>query len=470
MCAAALLAGACVAGGDEPSPAAAGKLAPEVLDALRAGETRQLLLVVAAAPAAPAELGDVADGDGLANAGDDRDALALADSHALAHAELQAAAGDARAAARWPAKAALEAQAADLGVAVDDVWTRLPIIPVTVASLADLAPLLEDPRVIAASEVRRFAPSDAESFPLIGQPTALAAGRRGTGTSIAILDSGVAFRRLPFNCVAAGAGACRVAFARDFAPDDGSDDDLGHGSNVAAIASGVAPGARILALDVFDADEMASTTTLLAAYDWVLRNRATYHVAAVNLSLGGGKATRPCGDDPLAVAFQVGRDAGIVTAVAAGNDGEVDAMSWPACAPAAVSVGAVFDAAIGPVTFTGCRDAVSAADRVTCFSNSASFLTLLAPGAMIDGAGYRAAGTSQAAPHVAAAAAVLRAAHPYEKADQLIARLVSGGRLIVDERNGRRTPRLDLPRALGLREGVALRAAPASAHLVTVAD
>ncbi len=426
-CAAALGAAACAPGGDEPSPAAIAKLPSDLAAALRAGEPRQLLIVLA--PPTPA--------DPTATA----DALAADD----------------------PAKRAVSAQAVDLGLAIDDVWDQLPIIPVTATSLDELAPLLDDPRVLAVSAVRRFAPSDAESFPLIGQPAAVAAGRLGAGTSIAILDSGVAFTRAPFFCTAAGAGVCRVSFSRDFAPDDGDDDDLGHGSNVAAIAAGVAPGAHILALDVFE-EATASTTTLLAAYNWVLQNRVTYHIAAVNLSLGGGRATTPCATDALAIAFQTGRDAGVVTTVAAGNDGERDAMSWPACAPAAVSVGAVFDAALGAITFDHCVDPVSAADRVTCFSNSASFLTLLAPGAMIDGAGYRAAGTSQAAPHVAGAAAVLRAAYPRETADQLIARMVGRGRPVLDARNGRRTPRLDLPRALGLRQGGAIARSPATAN------
>ena len=438
--AAALLATACTTDAPEPTPAAIAKLPADALAALRAGEPRQLLLTVAAA-----HRPDAADGTGAIDAPG-----ATGATGATGAPGVPGAIDDPSRSSGFPAKARLETAALDLGVTVDGVWDHLPIIPVTAASLSDLAPLLDDPDVVAVSPVRFFAPADAESFALIGQPTALAAGFRGTGTSIAVLDSGVAVTRAPFYCTAAGAGACRVAFAKDFAPDDGVDDDLGHGSNVAAIAAGVAPGARLLALDVFDGDATASSTTLLAAYEWVLANRATYRIAAVNLSLGGGRATTPCRGDALAVAFDVARAAGIVTTVAAGNDGELDALSWPACAPGAVSVGAVFDAPVGPATFTGCTDPVTAADRVTCFSNSAAFLTVLAPGAMIDAAGYRAAGTSQAAPHVAGAIAVMRAADPRASADALVARLVSSGQPVVDVRNRRRTPRLDLARALGL--------------------
>lgn len=418
-CGASLLVVACAS--DEPitlSPEARGKLAPELYEALAAGDEQAVLLVIGepdGAPAGPAFTGD--------------DALPP----------------------QWPTAKADVLELAG-GVVIDDVWDALPIIPVRAPSLDGLAPLLEDPRVIAASAVQRFTTTDAESFPLIGQPTAEAAGKTGAGTAVAVLDTGVDYTRVPFACPTPGVGACKVAVARDFAPDDGALDANGHGSNVAGIVIGVAPAARILALDVFDGGT-ASSTHILAAYNWVLQNRTTYNVAAVNLSLGGGRSTAPCTTDALAVAFQTGRNAGVITTVASGNDGYTDATSWPACAPAAVSVGAVYDANVGGLAYSKCSDPVTAADRVTCFSNSAAFVTLLAPGALIDAAGYRMAGTSQAAPHVAGAAAVLRAAWPAETANQLVTRLTSTGKPLIDQRTGRTTPRLDLPKAVGLVTG-----------------
>ena len=304
--------------------------------------------------------------------------------------------------------------------------------------------------MVSVSAIQHYQTFDVESFALIGQPAAAAAGRVGAGTTVAVLDTGVDYTHAAFGCTAPGVPAgCKVAVARDFATEDGARDANGHGTNVSGIVVGVAPGARVLGLDVFDGAS-AGSDKILAAYNWVLANRVTYNIAAVNLSLGGGSATAPCGTDPLAIAFQTGRTAGIVTAVASGNSATPNAISWPACAPAAVSVGAVYDAAVGGLNFGVCADPVTAADRVTCFSNSAPFLTLLAPGAVIDAAGYRMVGTSQAAPHVAGAAAVLRAARPTETANQVISRMVSSGRPVVDARTGRTTPRLDLARALAL--------------------
>lgn len=91
-----------------------------------------------------------------------------------------------------------------------------------------------------------------------------------------------------------------------------------------------------------------------------------------------------------------------------------------------------------------CTDATTAADKVTCFSNSATFLDLLAPGALITAAGITQAGTSQAAPHVAGAIAVLRAAFTAETPDQIVARLTGNGVSVTDARNGIVTPRLQL--------------------------
>ena len=60
-CAAALAAGACApAGDDEPSPVAIAKLPADVLTALRAGEPRQLVLVLAAATGFPLLTGKTA--------------------------------------------------------------------------------------------------------------------------------------------------------------------------------------------------------------------------------------------------------------------------------------------------------------------------------------------------------------------------------------------------------------------------
>jgi hypothetical protein len=136
--------------------------------------------------------------------------------------------------------------------------------------------------------------------------------------------------------------------------------------------------------------------------------------------------------------------------IAAGNNGFTNALSSPGCAPAAISVGAVYDANVGGLKYASCTDATTAADKITCFSNSASFLTVLAPGAMITAADITMAGTSQASPHVAGAMAILRSAFPDDTIDRLVGRLTATGKPIKDARNGVTKPRIDIAAAIAL--------------------
>ena len=342
-----------------------------------------------------------------------------------------------------------------LGLAGQDLrqlssWQHLPILHVRVESPEALAGLAARPEVsgIWADEAIRMLETTPANLALINQPRAAAAGHVGAGTSVAVIDTGVDYTRAAFGaCAAPGAASCRVTYAQDFAPDDGVPDQAPfHGTNVAAIVLGVAPAANIIALDVFD-DEGSSSSQVLAALDWVLAHKDEYNIVTVNMSLGGGKFTQPCTSDPLAIAISDLRAAGVLSVVSAGNDGYADALAWPGCAASALSVGTVYHANVGPIATARCAEN-TAPDRVACFSNSASFLTLLAPGVFINAAGVTMTGTSQSSPHVAGALAVLRAAFPGESLDATVTRLTATGVPINDVRNHLSKPRLDVAAAL----------------------
>ena len=130
--------------------------------------------------------------------------------------------------------------------------------------------------------------------------------------------------------------------------------------------------------------------------------------------------------------------------IAAGNAAMSDAISFPGCISLAVSVGST-----------------TKQNAVSVFSNSASFLTLLAPGTSVTsslpGGGYGdTSGTSLAAPHVAGAWATLKSAKPTATVSEVLAALTTSGTPITDSRNGIAKPLIQIgdtalqPGALGV--------------------
>lgn len=350
-----------------------------------------------------------------------------------------------------------DAALAEVGPGAERIrdFDELPVMLVRISSDEALQQLVSSPRVVSIQPDRRNRSDLAQSLPLIHQPQVAAGGDTGAGTSVAVLDTGVDFHRSAFgSCNQAGEAGCAVAYAQDFAPDDGSTDDNGHGTNVAGIALGVAPSTKILALDVFGSGGTASDSDILAAVNWAISNQSTYDIRAMNLSLGtGDRHTSECSDSSYSAPFAVARNAGILPVVAAGNFAYVngsyeDGVAYPSCTPGAVRVGAVYDSNIGGASWNNspntCTDSTTAADKITCFSQSGQLLSLLAPGSEITAAGITESGTSQATPHVAGAAAVLAAAKPTASPLKIEHSLEESGPAITDPRNGLTRHRLDL--------------------------
>ncbi|MDD5298373.1 MAG: choice-of-anchor D domain-containing protein, partial [Rhodocyclaceae bacterium] len=332
-------------------------------------------------------------------------------------------------------------------------YSHLPIQHIRVGSRAMLAQILAHPGVKAVTVSRKHKLQLTKSLPLIEQPQALVLGASGQGTSVAVLDTGVDFTNSAFgSCTNAGPG-CKVVYAQDFAPNDYEPDadagaaGHGHGTNVAAIVLGVAPKANILALDVFRTDGYAYTADIVAAINWVIAHKSAYNAVAMNMSFGdnscdglvtSGGCSAPMTDPANAfkAAIDEARNAGVISVIASGNDSYTGAIDAPAAVDTAVSVGAVYDSGAN-------------LDQVAGFANSASFLSMLAPGVDITAAGITYSGTSQATPHVAGAVAALRSLYPNETVNQIIARLKSGVP-VTDARNGIVTPRLDMLGAMGV--------------------
>jgi uncharacterized repeat protein (TIGR01451 family) len=327
-------------------------------------------------------------------------------------------------------------------------FSHLPMAYIEVSTPLALERLRNRSGVIALLPNQRWDLALAESGPLISQPQTVALGQGGAGTTVAVLDTGVDYTHTAFgSCTAPGTPTgCRVTVAIDFATDDGELDDDGHGTNVAGIVAGIAPESKIAALDVFDGSS-ASSTDIIDAINWTIANRDTYNIVAINLSLSGHtEYSTPCDSNlsnPFRSPISNARDAGILTIAAAGNDGFSNGLPMPACTPEAVSVGAVYDEDLASKSYGNCTDNPAQANQVTCFSNSASYLSVLAPGAIITAAGYSYSGTSQAAPHVSALVALLKGAHADESADQIESRMLSSSTSVTDSKNGLSYPRIE---------------------------
>ncbi len=212
-------------------------------------------------------------------------------------------------------------------------------------------------------------------------------------------------------------------------------DNDGHGTHTASTAagnpfsiySGVAPRANIIAYKACP-DDSCTGSALIASINQAIVDG----VDVINYSIGSGPS-----DPWIAVggainddseAFIAAREAGIVVAVSAGNDGPLaGTLGNPANSPWVMAVAAGTDNGSG------------AGDRLAGFSGRGPVIPLgvikpdvTAPGVGIIAAGITAgnansqatlSGTSMSAPHVAGAAALVKAANPALGADEIISAL-----------------------------------------------
>jgi subtilisin family serine protease len=290
---------------------------------------------------------------------------------------------------------------------------------------------------------RKVQPALADSVPQVGAPAAWSAGFDGTGTTVAVLDTGVDTAHPDL--------AGKVVGTANFTTEDGRD-TVGHGTHVASTIAGtgaasgganrgVAPGASLLSGKVCTRTG-CDFSAIIAGMEWAAAQGAD----VVNMSLTGGDSI---GVDPLEEAVNnLTATSGTLFVVSAGNDGRQRSVGTPGTADAALSVGAV----------DGSDQLAAFSSRGPRIGDGALKPDITAPGvavtaarsqhSLLTGTAYTTLdGTSMAAPHVAGAAAILAQRQPSWSPELLKSALMGSadpnpavnsfaqgaGRLAVDE-------------------------------------
>ncbi|WP_177233506.1 S8 family serine peptidase [Stigmatella erecta] len=213
----------------------------------------------------------------------------------------------------------------------------------------------------------------------------------GGGVHAYIIDTGIRNTHAEFS------GRASLDYSA-IADGKGASDCHGHGTHVAGTVGGatwgVAKEVSLHAVRVLDCGGSGTYDGVIAGVDWVTANHIKPAVA--NMSLGGGVSQAV--DDAVTASIA----AGVVYAVAAGNDNGNACNKSPARTPGALTVGATTNA-----------------DERSSFSNYGPCVDLFAPGSSITSAWYTGDsdtntlnGTSMASPHVAGAAALYLSANP----------------------------------------------------------
>ncbi|GGM97719.1 type VII secretion-associated serine protease mycosin [Actinoplanes campanulatus] len=217
----------------------------------------------------------------------------------------------------------------------------------------------------------------------------------GSGVTVAVIDTGVdaAHPDLGANVLRGYDAIANTAGT--------STDGNGHGTHVAGTiaavtgngvgVSGIAPDVRILPVKVLAANGSGNMSDTAEGIVWAADNGAQ----VINMSLGATTKV-----SAVSNAITYARSKGVTVIAAAGNSRQQGSpVSYPAADEGVVAVAAT-----------------DSADKVAGYSNAGAYVDVAAPGSNITstyptalGAQYKAMnGTSMAAPHVAAVAALLK--------------------------------------------------------------
>ncbi|MFF3841366.1 S8 family serine peptidase [Streptomyces sp. NPDC001930] len=254
-------------------------------------------------------------------------------------------------------------------------------------------------------------------------PEAWAAGYDGTGTKVAVLDTGADAEHPDLKG--------RIAASENFTDSDSADDRQGHGTHTISTVGGsgaasdgrkkgVAPGADLLNGKVLNDSGSGAASWIIAGMEWAVAQGAD----VVSMSLGSPVPT-DCTDPMSLAAEELAQNEGTLFVIAAGNSGPtLNTVSSPGCAPSVLTVGATdrddstaYFSSRGPTIVNHTLKPEIAAPGVGISAAAAGGRGVYAYQSM--------SGTSMATPHVAGAAAIVKQRHPDWTAQQVKAALVA---------------------------------------------
>ncbi len=320
-------------------------------------------------------------------------------------------------------------------------------------TLAGLEELAERSDVVSIEKDRIVYANLAQGIPLINAASARSL-YDGSGLAIAVCDTGIDYTHPKLG--GGGFPNTKVIGGYDTGQNDADPmDGNGHGTACAGIAAGdlgsagdyiggVAHNARLYALKITDTTTggSARASDMIEAWEWCITHQNDdpgNPILIISTSFGSGRYFNTCDSTSTAMTTAAANAvaAGMTLFVSSGNDGFCDAIGWPACISHVNAVGAVYDAHFTSAAVNWCVSAHSCAskistsgcstgwyapdvpyeDHVTVYSNTATFLSMLAPAnwattTQLGGGYWRIAygfgGTSAACPYAAGAAACLQ--------------------------------------------------------------
>lgn len=231
---------------------------------------------------------------------------------------------------------------------------------------------------------------------------------KGTGVTVAIVDTGVA--PIPDLSGKLSSGADFSTGATSIGNGQTDTDTDGHGTGMAVLVAGtgtnvegLAPSASILPIRVTTGAGGYTDASLSAGIQFAV----AHHAGVINVSLGA-TAAGPLTTSAIAQALS----ANIVVVAASGNESASN-VDFPAAVPGVVAVGAIDqNGQIWPQSNTGAQVALAAPGVDIYRDNN------------VNQQGTE-SGTSEATAYVSATAALIRSAHPDWTAGQVIRDLIS---------------------------------------------